>query len=107
MCGGNRRKPPTLKNFITMLYRVHPAIRTYLSQSATYWKTNTAKTLKWLVFSFVLEKNNVGNGRRLPGVHGLSFIVTKGLPIPHYTEEKELKLFSTEIDNLILMEKLT
>ena len=135
MCGGNRRKPPTQKNFITMLYRVHLAIRTfitmlygvhlairtfitmlyrvhlairtYLSQSATYWKTNTAKTLKLLGFSFVLEKNHVGNGRCLPEMHGLSFVVTKGLSIPHYREEYELILFSTYIDNLIVMKKLT
>jgi hypothetical protein len=67
----------------------------------------TAKTLKLLGFSFVLEKNHVGNGRCLPEMHGLSFVVTKGLSIPHYREEYELILFSIYIDNLIVMKKLT
>ena len=51
---------------------------------------------------------HVGNGRCLPGImHGLSFILTKGLPILDYTEEYEVKLFSTYIDKLIVMKKVT
>jgi hypothetical protein len=79
----------------------------HIYHKVLHTEKQTAKTLKLLGFSFVLEKNHVGNGRCLPEMHGLSFVVTKGLSIPHYREEYELILFSTYIDNLIVMKKLT